>query len=64
MALCEEEVGEVDFGGFLGRSGVVFKEGADTEVEVVSAVDLVGLVPSKSEENLPENFSTSCDNWC
>ena len=38
VALCEEEVGEVDFGGFLGGSGVVFKEGADAEVEVVSGV--------------------------
>ena len=42
MALCEEEVGEVDFGRCLGGSGVVLEEGADAEVEVVSAVDLVG----------------------
>ncbi len=42
MALFEDEVYKVDLSGFLGGGGVVLKEAADAEVEIVETADLVG----------------------
>ena len=42
MALFEDEVHKVDLSGFLGGGGIVLKEFADAEVEIVESADLIG----------------------